>query len=242
MSEATDLFELPDPAFWEALSRLFDPTSIQSFSIDPPNRGYLKIALQEAERELAAAAAKQEDGQHRFAYILAVSAAHRVFAALGATDQQREVFRHLYRALSGLERGSSEPTLEPIRVENRKIDPTAVWNARACLALALECRVQAREPLDRASAAVCAAFRRLGSKRRSSKADHRRVQNWRKNLKRPPGPKGDHSLLFNAGLALMKRNNLDDAQWRAALLKGACNFVQQAAAFQAQAPDNDVWG
>jgi hypothetical protein len=108
MSEATDLYELDGRAFWEALSKIYEPSLLQRFSIEPPKKGHLKIALSEAEQELAAAAAKHNDGQHRFAFILAVSAALRVLGTVGATKEQQEIYRHLYRALCGLDRGSVE--------------------------------------------------------------------------------------------------------------------------------------
>ena len=95
--KAADFFGLPDDQYWQELSRMAQPTDIKPLCIN----GHVEIALAEAEKELASAAAKHQAGEHRFAFMLAAQAALRVFVSAGTSFEQQEIYRHLWRVLGG---------------------------------------------------------------------------------------------------------------------------------------------
>ena len=75
ISHATELFALREPDYWEALKAIIGPAQIPSLEVN----GHLKVALREAEIELAAAAQKHKEGHHRLAFTIAVQAALRLW-------------------------------------------------------------------------------------------------------------------------------------------------------------------
>ncbi len=83
VSEVLRFSKLRGTAQRQAISKLYPESSLHRLSVDFPNLGHVKTALREVEHGLAAAAAKHKAGEHRFAFVLALQAANRVFAEAG---------------------------------------------------------------------------------------------------------------------------------------------------------------
>jgi hypothetical protein len=244
--KAADFFDLPDGAYRKALEQMVGNCDqlVPAFSSDWRMKLALNgDALELAALELSAAAIKHEAGEFRFAFMLAVQAALTVFSSFGASPEQEEIYRHMYRALVGLDVGSISPALEAITVHNRPIDPPSAWTARACLALALECRSRLGESLDLAATMVCDDFHRAAkSRNRTTEQEKRRLQSWRSNFNKKRVPEGYHVRTFNKGMQRLEiLKDFPKDEQRRVLVEAAGRFTRQASKLQSQVPNINLW-
>jgi hypothetical protein len=188
-------------------------------------------ALEEASFGLAFASELHDVGAHSEAFRMSLRAA--IDAACKFPSHLLEPSRHLFSALEDLNRGSIDPALVPALVSHRKIDATAVWSVRACLALALEARKCLVRSLSEAARLIASASPATIGAKLSRTEQQTRLKNWRGNFRKGKVPEGSHRKIFATGLAqIMEANAASDRTERLAKLED--RFVELAAAYRAR--------
>jgi hypothetical protein len=110
----------------------------------------------------------------------------------------------LAAALSDLDHGTVSPLLTPAPLNSRAMDSSETWAARTYAALALECLVRCRDPVDEAAQQLS----------RPHRYDWKTLKNWRRELKAGRVKNPLAQIMFSNGLARVKQFN--DIELRAA--------------------------
>lgn len=167
-------------------------------------RGSVDLAaVSKAELTLAYANELHARGCHREAFGYAVRAAREVFEAVGTNKEMHEPYKHLMQALSDLYVGRLDRALDPGKVANRKIEPSSEWDARACLAAALEARMALGEKEQVAAEQIRKKFSVFDNNWtvERSRAVNRLVD-WRKQFRSRKPPAGQ--IRFDTALKLIE--------------------------------------
>jgi hypothetical protein len=149
----------------------------------------LRVIVRDTSLILSQASKLHDAGSHRESFRWGIRAVMEGLRSINAPKEQIRVFQHLFDALSDLDRGVIDPSLEG-HIENRPGYHTPEWEARACLAAALEARIQRGEDRITAARAISRLTKITGTDDdRDGLLVARRLIEWRSNFqkRKPPG-------------------------------------------------------